>query len=228
MHLFFAFKFFELIQSLKFTVFLMNSDVRQDNFDFSSNFSKVAGWLQKLFPPEAFILDEKAWNAFPYCKTVVSNPDYMKDKFFVRIESLHVNNDRGTTENIFNLPPETLKLREVVDIDITINPELEFRSKDYKLEFDPRKFKSAKTARGPLGEKWFKDFVPVMCCYKLVTLEFKWMGLQLLAEKFMHNSYPKLFGLFNREVFCLIDEWIGLKIEDIRRLEDDARKQLDD
>ena len=32
---------------------------------------------------------EEAWNTYPYCKTVVTNPSYMKDNFKVEIESMH-------------------------------------------------------------------------------------------------------------------------------------------
>jgi hypothetical protein len=63
-----------------------------------------------------------------------------------------------------------------------------FTIQDYKLEEDPSKFKSTKTDRGPLeGGDWDKRIKPVMCCYKLVTVEFKWWGLQGKIEKFIHR-----------------------------------------
>ena len=57
---------------------------------------------------------------------------------------------------------------------------------DYKDATDPKKWKSAKTGRGPLlaGSDWQKSVMPVMCAYKLVTVEFKWWGLQGRIEKF--------------------------------------------
>ena len=42
---------------------------------------------------------------------------YMKDNFEIKIESYHIA-DRGTSENVHQLPPEKLKCREVVHIDI--------------------------------------------------------------------------------------------------------------
>ena len=53
---------------------------------------------------------------------------------------------------------------------------------DYKPEWDPSKFHSEKTGRGPLSKDWKEKVSPSMCCYKLVTCEFKWWGLQGQVE----------------------------------------------
>ena len=39
--------------------------------------------------------------------------------------------------------------------------------------------------------------------------------------------YPKFFGSFHRQVFCWMDEWYGLTMDDIRRIEDETKKELD-
>ena len=59
------------------------------------------------------------------------------------------------------MPPEKLKVREVVMIDIANDL---IQSSDYKPHEDPTKFKSQKTGRGPLVGKWqdtvsFADFL---------------------------------------------------------------------
>lgn len=41
----------------------------------------------------------------------------MGDRFYIRIETMHLG-DRGTTENVHNLPPELLSKRTVVNINI--------------------------------------------------------------------------------------------------------------
>ena len=46
-----------------------------------------------------------------------SNEAYMKDKFEVKIETLHAA-DKGTQENIHKLDAEALKVREIVYVDI--------------------------------------------------------------------------------------------------------------
>ena len=57
--------------------------------------SKVPLWLRTLLRPiigadnNAYEFHEEAWNAYPVCKTVITNPGYMKENFRVEIESVH-------------------------------------------------------------------------------------------------------------------------------------------
>ncbi|VDP09458.1 unnamed protein product [Soboliphyme baturini] len=112
--------------------------------------------------------------------------------------------------------------REVVFIDIAKD------CSDYQdLEKDPRRFKSVKTGRGPLTGKWYETCEPVMCCYKLVSVEFKWWGLQSRVESFIHKQEQRLFTIFHRELFCWTDQWYGLTMADIRTIEDETKTTLD-
>lgn len=186
--------------------------------------SKVPWWVRKLAPKGSLAVHEEAWNAYPYCRTVITNPDYMKENFMVKIETMHLP-DRGNTENAHELPPELLAQREVIQLDIaadTLDP------RDYKEELDPRIYQSKKTGRGPLNGEWQKTVEPVMCCYKLVTIEFKWWGIQSRVESFLQKQYPRLFNKFHREVFCWTDHWYGLTMDDIRKLEEETQKALDE
>lgn len=38
----------------------------------------------------------------------------------------------------------------------------------------------------------------------------------------------RLFTNFHRQLFCWIDKWIELNMEDIRRMEEETRKELDE
>uniref|UniRef100_A0A8C6RG23 Phosphatidylinositol transfer protein beta isoform n=1 Tax=Nannospalax galili TaxID=1026970 RepID=A0A8C6RG23_NANGA len=81
-----------------------------------------------------------------------------------------------------------------------------------RSESNPALFQSVKTKRGPLGPNWKKELAnipdcPEMCAYKLVTSKFKWWGLQ--KKRMFTNSH--------RQLFCWIDKWIDLMMEDIRR-----------
>lgn len=103
-----------------------------------------------------------------------------------------------------------------------------------------------------------------MCAYKLVTVKFKWWGLQNKVENFIQKvslllltrwfrykpSLPqnsprlssflfcfflfqlqqekRLFTNFHRQLFCWIDKWIDLNMEDIRRMEEETRRELDE
>lgn len=126
---------------------------------------------------------------------------------------------------VHELPPDKLKIRDVVHIDIANDP---IASADYKEDEDPAKFKSQKTGRGPLvGKDWMRNVQPVMTCYKLVTCEFKWFGLQTRVEGFIQKAERRLFTNFHRQVFCWIDRWYGLTMEDIRAIEDNTKEELD-
>ncbi|CAF0863524.1 unnamed protein product [Brachionus calyciflorus] len=185
--------------------------------------SKVPWWVRRLAPKGSLELHEEAWNAYPYCRTVINNPDYMKENFFIKIESLHIQDD-GSLDNPFNLSKDQLNKREVVYIDIANDP---ISSADYSESEDPTKFFSKKTGRGNLQPDWRKTTKPIMCAYKLVTVEFKWFGLQGKVEKFIQSSERRLFTRFHRQLFCWIDEWHGLTMQDIRRIEDEVQKELE-
>ncbi|XP_050690565.1 phosphatidylinositol transfer protein alpha isoform-like isoform X4 [Eriocheir sinensis] len=161
--------------------------------------SKVPSFIRLLAPEGSLEMHEEAWNAYPYCRTVISAHKLMGEK---------------------------LKLREVVTVDISNDS---VKSADYKEEEDPTKFKSEKTGRGPLtGPQWWKKCDPVMTCYKLVTCEFKWFGFQTRIEKFIMDTERRLFTNFHRQVFCWMDRWHGMNMDDIRRLEDETKEELDE
>jgi hypothetical protein len=133
--------------------------------------------------------------------------------------------DRFGTGCVHELPADKLRQREVVHIDIANDP---ISSSDYKEKEDPTKFKSEKTGRGPLvGPNWKATVQPVMTCYKLVTVEFKWFGLQNRVESFIQKSERRLFTNFHRQVFCWMDLWHGLTMEDIRAIEDRTQEELE-
>ncbi|XP_037778765.1 phosphatidylinositol transfer protein beta isoform-like [Penaeus monodon] len=185
---------------------------------------KVPTFVRLVAPEGALEVHEESWNAYPYSKTVYSNPGYMKKDFVLSIETLHLE-DRGTSENVHQLPPAKWRTVEVVNVDIVNDP---IRPEDYKEEEDPTLFRSRKTGRGPLsGTAWWTSAEPVMTCYKLVTCEFKWFGLQTRIEKYIQDFERRLFTVFHRQIFCWIDQWYGLTLDDIRQLEDRTQKELE-
>jgi len=186
--------------------------------------SKVPTLVKFVAPKGALEIHEEAWNAYPYCKTVITNPDYMKGNFRVCIETMHCA-DAGTQENVHELSPEDLKKREVIPIDIANDP---VASKDYKETEDPTKYKSEKTGRGPLVDDWKNTTKPVMTCYKLVTVEFKWFGFQTKVESFIQKTERRIFLNFHRQVFCWLDRYHGMTIQDIRDIEEKTKKELDE
>ena len=73
--------------------------------------SKVPNWIKMVAPKGSLEIHEKAWNAYPYCKTVLTNPGYMKDNFYIVIETYHLPDD-GHQENVHELEGKKLKQRQ--------------------------------------------------------------------------------------------------------------------
>uniref|UniRef100_A0A3B3QNR0 Phosphatidylinositol transfer protein beta isoform n=1 Tax=Paramormyrops kingsleyae TaxID=1676925 RepID=A0A3B3QNR0_9TELE len=197
--------------------------------------SKVPTFVKMISPEGALVFHEKAWNAYPYCRTselpLPSPPnEYMKDDFFIKIETWH-KPDLGTIDNVHMLDPSTWKTVDVLPIDIADGNQV--ATGDYKAEEDPALFHSVKTGRGPLGPNWKKELLsnadcPRMCAYKLVTVKFKWWGLQNKVENFIHRQEKRIFTNFHRQLFCWIDRWVELTMEDIRRMEDETQRELEE
>ena len=169
-------------------------------------------------------LHEEAWNAYPYCRTVSSNPGYMKNNFYIIIETFHLG-DKGESENVHELDKKKLNERTVVPIDIANDS---VNDKDFKKDKDPSTFVSEKTVRGPLKGDWIVSAVPVMTCYKLVSIQFKWAGLQNKVETFIHTQEKRLFTNFHIQVFCWLDKWHGKTMADIRALEEETKDKLNE
>lgn len=69
-----------------------------------------------LFKDSLFLWEE-AWNAHPYCLTVMTNGFFSTEKFKLAIESKYLD-DKGTTENAVNMDDKELKKREIIFVDI--------------------------------------------------------------------------------------------------------------
>ncbi|XP_074659706.1 phosphatidylinositol transfer protein alpha isoform-like isoform X1 [Tubulanus polymorphus] len=185
--------------------------------------TKVPRFIRTLAPTGSLEILEEAWNAYPKCKTSLSNP-YMKDGFLFIVDTLHFDNDDGTKENVFEIPDEFIGKREIVDIDIANNSLVQ--PNDYKKEEDPTFYHSKTTGRGPLATGW-QDSMPTMCVYKLCSYKFKWFGLQPKVESLIKKALFRGFTQFFRRVHCWTDSWHGLTIEDIRKLEEETKTELD-
>lgn len=195
--------------------------------------SRVPTFLRLLAPKGALEFEEEAHNAYPHCKTVYKN-DYMKKNFEISIESWH-KPDLGETENVHNLPPNEWKQTEVIYIDI-VNDSIS--SGDYKADEDPTKFTPKAEGRGPLYPDWIeklkadekcgKPKMPHMCAYKLVRCHFKKLGFQGIVESFIQRQERRIFQNFHRQVYCWMDKWHGMTMDDIRRVEDKAQEELND
>uniref|UniRef100_A0A0N4ZNB4 DDHD domain-containing protein n=1 Tax=Parastrongyloides trichosuri TaxID=131310 RepID=A0A0N4ZNB4_PARTI len=187
--------------------------------------SKIPSWIRAILPIPKFPAIEEAWNAYPLTKTKYSCP--FVDRLSVEVET-HYFNDPGDQENVFNLSKEDLKNRIVDVMDFVNDP---IGSHDYLVEEDPVIYRSKKTGRGPLSKTWIQDYIknglPIMCAYKLCKVEFKYWGMQTRVEKWIHDlALRNTMNLAHRQAWAWQDEWIGLTMEDIRRLEEETKAHL--
>ncbi|XP_045582036.1 protein retinal degeneration B isoform X7 [Procambarus clarkii] len=197
--------------------------------------SHLPGWLKSLIPKSALSVEEEAWNAYPYTKTRFTCP--FVEKFSIEVETFYYD-DAGNQENVFNLSKSEIKQREIDVIDVVKD---QLYGADYVEEEDPRKYKSEKTGRGPLGDNWITEYwetckgqptplstgEAIMCAYKLCKVEFRYWGMQTKIEKFIHDiALRKTMLRAHRQAWAWMDEWWGLTIEDIRNIENETQKLL--
>ncbi|XP_031549781.1 membrane-associated phosphatidylinositol transfer protein 2-like [Actinia tenebrosa] len=186
----------------------------------------LPGWLKAILPKSALRVEEEAWNAYPYTKMRTTCP--FVEKFVVDVETYYLP-DAGQTENVFNLSPTELSNREVDLIDPIIE---EVLPSDYLIEEDPLLYKSKKTNRGPMLPNWLDEYQSdnppssVMCAYKLIKVEFKYWGMQNKIEHFIHCGLRRPMLMGHRQAWVWQDEWYGLTMEDIRKLEEETKAIL--
>ena len=72
--------------------------------------SNIPRIVRMLGPNGLLEIDEKTCNTYPLVKTVQSNRSHMKDRFYIDVQSLYLD-DLGESENIHNLSSEEWKNR---------------------------------------------------------------------------------------------------------------------
>lgn len=184
--------------------------------------SRLPSWVKAIAPTTALQVVEKAWNAYPYCRTVYTCP-FLGDRFNISVTTRYLA-DSGDQKNALGLTEQQLKEREVDIIDIAYDP---IDPAKYKEEEDPTIFVSTKTGRGKLPKNWKTETKPVMTSYKYCSVEFRYWGLQTRVESFIHKlALHDTFLLGHRQAFCWIDEWFGLSMDEVREIEVKSQKEL--
>lgn len=179
---------------------------------------KLPGWIRKLLPEKVKSVNEEAWNAYPYCKTILTSP-YSK-KFEIKIITVHAPYDpaAGFQKNAHKLDEKTLKKRKVEIINIATD------KVEDKTCPDPATFKSTKTGRGPItGPAWQDTFKPVMVAYKLCEMKCDVAIVGGKVESYIAGYERNLFTTFHRKLVCWMDNWYGMTVDDVRRMEDETR-----
>jgi len=185
--------------------------------------SKIPGWIKSFMPSSALQVDEKAWNAYPYCKTIYSVP-FLGDRFSITIVTKYIA-DGGASENVMGLSEQELNDRTVDMIDIAYDP---IDPSKYKPEEDPTIYMSEKTGRGKLQKDWKENHKPIMCSYKYCSVQLRVWGIQTAGESYIHKvALRDVFLTGHRQAFCWLDEWYGKTMEDMRKIEDETKAELE-
>lgn len=162
---------------------------------------------------------EYSWNAFPQYRTEFYNA-FFGEKVHVSVETMH-SDDRGTLSNAVNLAPGDLARRKVDYVNIACHD----KSVPMEKNEDPTKFLSSKTARGLLEPRFSEYYDPIMTCYKVVKFRFKVFPVQSRVEAWGQQvAFRNTFLKYHRKLFCWIDEWYGLSIDDIRAMEEETAR----
>jgi len=193
-------------------------------------YSKIPYVMQKLFSPESATFHEESYNSFPYTKTTITNPAYMKGGFEAKVETWHKPMCFGEKENVHGLPADVWN--EVQVTPVQLSP---VNRVDYSEGTDPFKKKCSKAPnRFPLDSDWIEQYKSssasqlYMCIYKLITIRFEWMGLQYMTERFMHSQQERLLRLFSRTMIGEFDDWCELTMEDVEKLETDEFTRINE
>ncbi|GMG98817.1 hypothetical protein Nepgr_000657 [Nepenthes gracilis] len=178
--------------------------------------SKIPSWITSFAPADALVLLEEAWNAYPRCRSVLKCPSF--SKLGLTIDTIHIA-DNGQSENVHGLSEEQLESRQVEIIDIASSARDLWSFVVGCCDMDFSKFRSRKTGRGPLTEGWREQCYPVMTAYKLVTVDAPYLGVWKTLEQTLLAGERALFLESHRNCFAWIDEWYGMKLEQLHELD---------
>ena len=88
----------------------MTKGIKRYNLVLSDFFFLVSGWFRAILPKSALRVEEEAWNAYPYTKTIYRCP--FIEKFTLEIETKY-QSDGGEQDNIFDLSKTELRTRTI-------------------------------------------------------------------------------------------------------------------
>ncbi len=207
---------------------------------FEGRYRKNAYFLREKAPPitrhfipggEKFLhLVEESWSTHPTGEAVLTTPTFMKDKFYIKIQTL-VQEEKKAEENVFKLRGDDLKRRVVKDLDIADISQV--RPEDYSREEDPSLFRSegrgkGRHHRGPLQSGWLEAQMDHhVLVYKLVTCHFQRADVQARVESKVQECAARVLNVLHRRTFCWMDEWADLTHPELIIIEKELKKEIE-
>lgn len=199
---------------------------------------KLPGFIRALLPASSLQFREQCWIPDPEWneKGFFQTTSYicpLFDQLSMTVQTHRVDDDEqydSTTANVFDLPEDALKKRKIKIINI--EEEWDCLPKECNEAEDPTKVGCSKAGRPPLSKGWQQEYraqgKPLVCVYKLVTVSFKYWGMQGKVEQLMQQKgFMETFYKMHRPMLPWMNEWFGMTKHDIRVYEERTRVFLE-
>ena len=124
--------------------------------------------------------------------------------------------DKGTSDNVFNLEPVLLKQREVLAFDVINDSLKDNKGGRYNIE----RFMCEKAQRGPLMKDWIETQNEVMCSYKLIKSSVPIIVIQNKAENAIMEGLRllKFCSRHTRTAVMWLDDWFDITFGEYERV----------
>eukprot|EP01126_Amoeba_proteus_P046773 TRINITY_DN5302_c0_g1_i18.p1 TRINITY_DN5302_c0_g1~~TRINITY_DN5302_c0_g1_i18.p1 ORF type:complete len:297 (+),score=55.72 TRINITY_DN5302_c0_g1_i18:754-1644(+) len=101
-------------------------------------------------------------------------------------------------------------------------------SQSQSSTYDPQTYVSQKAKRGPLNPDWISSFRPIMCAYKLVSIDYNSSSgfFRSKVISLVHEVIRDVFFKVHRQTYFWLDEWYDMDMGQIKRFEKEVVESL--
>ncbi|CAG2199661.1 PITPNM [Mytilus edulis] len=214
------------------------------------------GWFRAILPKSALRVEEEAWNSYPYTKTRYRCPFVEKFLLEIETKYLNDGGSQENVFKLSqsDIKQRQIDYLDIVKDPISSGDYRKKRIPSYiSLQNSTGPLTDTWWKEHSEGLKIPSSGKAIMTAYKLCRVEFKYWGMQNKIERFIHEIGLRetmlgahrqawcwlrsvLILLFtglrktmlraHRQAWCWQDEWYGLQISDIRRLELETQRAL--
>jgi hypothetical protein len=180
-------------------------------------------------------MHQKRWSAWPHERIEMSNPRMGEDCILnFDVHYLEYHQAAPFPDNVGALSLEHLEHRKIIWIDLVDSkPQPEKKEESLRGFVCPEAGITSPLKGNPKGKaadesvppEWTKHYSgEMMCAVTVVTVQFKWRGLQAIVEKHMGAANHERLLDMGRSLVRLSGEWCRVSLEDAMAME---RRYLD-
>jgi hypothetical protein len=170
---------------------------------------KIPGFLRKLIPPDACIMEEASLNTFRRCRTRYRNRYFNHETFNMEFHTV-VSKFEAMDQDSFEYDTAGIE-RSVQHLHEEVVDSM----------YDPTVFYHEETQRGRLGKNWIDEYRdrnrPMVMVQRHITVDVNSVVMGWVAgevEKAMRN----IIRSAQQRIFCTMDKWYGKSIEDVQKI----------